>query len=334
MFLLPLLLNLAAWGQVSAVGSAKGPTSAPASQPQLVTVVLLHVNDVHGQTQEWRIDKKNVGGYARLATEARNLREEKKKDRYVLVLHAGDEFSRGDSLTRSTLGAANIELMNEIGFDAFTPGNGDFYDGWENLRLRAKQAKFPFLMANVSGAISGQSPGKPFVIIPAGRVKVAVLGLCFVHTSLPSAWGLKVEDPIATARKIVPELRKQADVVVLLTHLGVEEDKKLASKVGGIDVIVGGHSHTVLEHGLEQIGPDKKAVLICQAGDQLRYVGVASIELRREGKGYRVTQRRAELVALDQTIRQDPKIKASIARLAAATQPAKTATQPVSAPAQ
>lgn len=321
---------------VCAQGLAAQPASAPAEEklPRRVALVLLHVNDVHGQTQEHLQGGRSIGGYARFSTKVQEIRGQKKTNQHVLLLHAGDEFSRGDELTRSTLGEANIELLNQIGLDAFTPGNGEFYDGWENLSARARQAKFPFLMANVSGEITGQTFGKPYVILQAGPVKVAVVGLCFVRTPLPSAWGLKVEDPIAVARKIVPDLRKQADVVVAMTHLGLEQDRKLAAEVSGIDVIIGGHTHSVLEHGLEQRGPDKKTVLICQAGDQLRYLGCVRLQLERVKGGFRVTDRRAELLALDQKVRQDPGVKKLIAKLSEklpASRPAPASqSQPVS----
>lgn len=310
-----LVLCACAWAQKPPAA----PASAPAGKlPRHVTLVLLHVNDVHGQTQERRQGGQSVGGYARLSTKVREIRGQKKPNQHVLLLHAGDEFSRGDELTRATLGAANITLLNQIGLDAFTPGNGDFYDGWENLSARAKQAKFPFLMANVSGAASGRRPGDPCVVLRAGPVKVGVIGLCFVRAQLPGAWGLKVEDPIAVAKRIVPELRANTDVVVALTHLGLEQDKKLAAEVQGIDVIVGGHSHTVLEKGTQQPGPDKngKNVLICQAGDLLRHVGSVRLRLERTKTGYRVTDRRAELLPLDQSVKQDPAIKKTIAKLA------------------
>ena len=149
-------------------------------------------------------------------------------------------------------------------------------------------------MANVANPFSRTQPGRPFVILKAGPVKVAVVGLCFVHTSLPSAWALNVDDPIQTAAGIVPKLCKQADVVVALMHLGVEEDKKLAAAVPGIDIIVGGHSHTALPHGIMQVERGGRTVLICQAGEYLDYIGKAAgpAEAHEPGVSHHEVQRR------------------------------------------
>ena len=137
----------------SAIGGQVATTAptTPPDRPQHVELVLLHVNDIHGQTQEHALGKKSVGGYARLATAVADERRQAAQTlvpapagngatrpadgtpTYVLFFHAGDEFSRGDGLTRATLGAANIALLNAIGLDAMTPGNGEYYDGWSNL---------------------------------------------------------------------------------------------------------------------------------------------------------------------------------------------------------
>lgn len=298
--------------------AAKEP-KAPTTAPGEIHLTILHINDVHGQTQERTVGGKSVGGYARLATVVGQARA---RNPNTLVLHAGDELSRGDGLTRSTLGAANFDLMNAIGVAAFTPGNGDYYDGVDVLRQRASQAKFPLLAANVYLREGHKPLVQRCAILDVGKVKVAVFGLCFLRVQHPSAWALQVDDPIETARELVPELRKQADVVVALSHLGVDVDQQLAAKVDGIDLIVGGHTHTRLPRGIAAKSPGGQAVLIVQAGDLLNYVGSVDLRLEAADKGYRLTDAKATLIDLDAKVRQDPQIKAQIARLAAATQPA------------
>jgi 5'-nucleotidase / UDP-sugar diphosphatase len=124
--------------------------------------------------------------------------------------------------------------------------------------------------------------------------------------------------------------------VVALTHLGYLDDVKLAQNVAGIDLILGGHSHTVLEHGQKAQGPDGREVLICQAGDELRYVGCAELKMAPAAGGWRVESAQAKLIALDSNVPEDPAVKALIARLSAASQPASPARapQPVRAPAR
>lgn len=305
-----------------------------------VHIVLLHVNDSHGHVEPWNKDGKSVGGYSRLSTAVEAIRVEK-ADR-TFLLHAGDEFSKGDDLTTFSLGAANVSLMNHLKFDAFTPGNGEFYFSVEILRRRMSEANFPFLAANVFVKATGEPVGKPYVIETVGQVKVAFFGLCYLRTALPSAWPLRVDDPLETAKKLVPELRKKADVVVALTHLGEDEDRKIAAAVEGIDVIIGGHFHTVMPHGETVTSPDGRSVLICQAGDYLRYLGRVDLAVRPAANGgrvenhkageaetaqkiarnYRVTFAGAQLLALDRKVKCDPRVTAIIAAMAGKFPPA------------
>lgn len=290
--------------------------SKPAPRPDELTITVLHVNDVHGQTQS----RNGRGGYARLATAVQDIRKDSKSGQ-VLLLHAGDEISRGDGLTQATGGAANIGLMNALAFDAFTPGNGEFYAGQSHLSRLMERAKFPFLLANIK-PFGRKQLGKPYVILNSGAAKVAVVGLCFVRKELPSAWGLEVADPIETARKLLPELRQQADVVIVLSHIGLGLDQELAKAVEGIDLIIGGHSHSLIATTRIFKGSQKNAV-VCQAGQYLEHLGRITIKLNRDGDGYKIRTMKAEMIKLDQKVPEDAGVKAHIARLAAATQPAR-----------
>lgn len=300
------------------------PTSTAASQPADVRLVFLHINDVHGHTQAYQVDGRSTGGYARLATAIQQVRESSKANR-VFFLHAGDELSRGDKLTRATLGGANIAIMNVLKLDAFTPGNGDFYDGLDNLDRLMKQARFPFLSANVTAGLKKAPISRPYIIFEAGPVKVAVIGLCFVRTAHPSGWTVGLADPVETARALVPELRKKADIVVALTHIGYEEDVKLAKAVSGIDIIIGAHSHTKLAKGTVVKTPSGGQTIIAQAGDHLRYLGRVDLVLTpatQPARNWRIIHSSAGLIDLDQKIKLDPTVTALIARLAtAASQP-------------
>ena len=304
------------------------PATAPATTPATsapVKILLLHVNDSHGQISGTAA----VGGYARLATLVEQLRAEQVER--VFLTDSGDILSRGDALTRQTLGAANFELMKRLKFDAWTPGNGDFYDGLGVLGARIKQAGFPTLASNVTLKDTGQCLARPYVIAKAGGVRVAMFGLCTVHMIPPLEKQLSVEEPIATARRLVPELRKQADLVVAVTHIGYGEDVRLAEAVAGIDVILGGHTHTHLPAGRLVKGPDGGETLIGQAGEHLDHLGVVRLTMAPREGGYVRESFSARTIALDARVKMDPQIKAMIARLAeAATQPTETA--PAAAP--
>jgi len=315
-----LLALLVAMGTaITLYPSAGQPRSqSPTDPADTVKLTILHVNDTHGQLEP----KGNSGGIARLATTLDDIRTAC-SNQPVLLLHAGDILSRGDALTRRTRGAANFALMNHLQFDALTPGNGEFYDGVANLRARIAQAKFPVLTANVMLKSTGRRLSEPYVILDAGGVKVAILGLCYVRMGHSSARPLQVEKPIAVAKALVGELRKRADVVVLLTHLGFLDDIKLAAQVPGVDLIVGGHSHNVLPKGHLVQGPDGANALLVQAGDYYRYLGRVDLKLRKSGGSYEIFSAKARLIPLDKHVKLDPTVTAMIARLASPT-PRKT----------
>jgi 2',3'-cyclic-nucleotide 2'-phosphodiesterase (5'-nucleotidase family) len=279
-----------------------------------INITILHVNDIHGHTEPRTVDGKSVGGYARLSTyvdEVRNGAGDPSAKHPMLLVHAGDEFSRGDELTRATLGEANVSIMNFIKFDFWTPGNGEYYDGMDNLTKRIAQADFPVLAANVFFRNSGKPIARQYVIRRVGPVNVAFIGLCFVRAEHPSAWELSIKDPIQTARELVPQLRKQAQVVVALTHLGVDQDQKLAAAVPGIDLIIGGHTHTAIQRPADSPGKP----MICQAGEYLNFVGQVDLTLTWQDGKYVISRRQAKLVPLDQRVKLDPAVTALIAKL-------------------
>jgi 2',3'-cyclic-nucleotide 2'-phosphodiesterase (5'-nucleotidase family) len=333
-----ILLGMLATGamltirHVPAAAPASPPVSAaPASGDGNAGLVLtvLHVNDIHGQTEPHLSGGKNIGGYSRLSTLVGGVRASRDAN-LVLLLHAGDEFSKSDQLTRKTLGAANVQLWNYLRFDAWTPGNGDYYDGIGVLRKRISEANFPALAANVTVKGDGNCLAHPYVIKQMGPIKVAIFGLCTVYKNDQLACGLEANDPIETAARIVPELRKQADVVIALTHLGYLEDVKLAESVAGIDLIVGGHSHTVLNEGQSVPGPGDKQVLIVQTGWQLEYMGCVELKMKPAAGRWSVASAQAKLVHVDAGVPEDASVKALIARLSeAASKPAAPAGRPV-----
>lgn len=241
--------------------AAQGGTSANGS------FTIFHTNDFHGrhlpfqalksdatsQTDDpgeagsYHFDRDGeVGGFSRLATVVKEARQRDGKDS-VLVLHAGDTFS-DDLLGNLTKGEAIIHLMNTVGFDFMALGNHDFDYGPEQTKALQKIAKFPMRGANIIDEGTGKPVlGEPYVVLSRGGVKVALLGIGYTNTpwtaSEKATKGLRFEDGIEVARRYVPELRRQADAVIVVSHLGDTGDKLLAREVEGIDLVVGGHSH-------------------------------------------------------------------------------------------
>jgi 2',3'-cyclic-nucleotide 2'-phosphodiesterase (5'-nucleotidase family) len=280
-----------------------------------VDLVILHINDTHGRLLPFDAqDQKSIGGIARLATLIKKIRNENAGR--VLVLHAGDILSRGDTLTVYYGGEVDLAAMNAMDYDAFTPGNGEFYFGIENLRQQTALVRFPTLLANVVYRKDEKMVFQPYIIKDVAGIKVAILGLGFIRQEHPSAWPLILQDPIVVAKKYVPLLRKQADIVIALTHIGLEQDKKLAAEVPQIDIIVGGHSHNQLDTPLRIPKPDGTGeVIVVQAGDYGRFLGRLDIRLQKnENSQYYITKVEGQLLPIDSRIKEDIEINKLLKR--------------------
>lgn len=224
-----------------------------------VALTILHTNDTHGHLLPFNYPetfdpgsdlsrlqvRTDIGGIARRATLIKRVRAE--KGHATLVLDAGDVCD-GTPFSTEYHGFADVAAMNAAGYDAACPGNHEFSNPIEQVRKLIASAKFPVLCANVR-PVGGAAPlFRPYLVKRIAGVRVGIFALLTQETSsYPGARGtVAIEDPIETARRVVPELRRRADIVVALTHLGIEKDRELASRTSGIDVIVGGHSHTLL----------------------------------------------------------------------------------------
>ncbi|MCX5683236.1 MAG: bifunctional UDP-sugar hydrolase/5'-nucleotidase, partial [Planctomycetota bacterium] len=295
-----LVLALAVLLCPAAFAADAAPTTESQAGP--IDLTFLHINDPHGHTMPYKNEEgKDVGGYARLATLIDGARQTSKAAR-VFLIHAGDEFSRGDALTESTKGAANIAIMNQLGFDAWTLGNGEFYTGWPVLKARIGEFKGTALAANVAVRDTGEPVAKPYVILQAGPLKVAFFGLCWLQPMDASYFTFKVSDAIETAEKLVPDLRKQADVIVGVTHHGSWLDKRIGGAVEGIDLMIGGHTHQVLEKGEHAKSPSGRDVLVVQAGEYMQYLGRVDMRVVKTESGWRVSQSSAMLVPIDEKV--------------------------------
>ncbi len=248
---------------------------------------ILHVNDFHGFALPHRPFgvQEELGGIAYLAGLAEGLRRE----RPSLLLSAGDMI-QGSDWANLFQGKSVIEVMNRMGFDAMVVGNHEFDFGQEVLRQRIAEALFPVLGANVEGF----GVLKPHVIKDLSGIRIAIIGVVTEETPIathPSnVAGLRFSFAEETVRRNVDFLRGKVDVVLVLSHLGLHEDRRLAERVQGIDVIVGGHSHTRIERPL-RVG---ETVLV-QAWEHGKALGVLDLALER-GKIVSV-QGRLEIVA-------------------------------------
>lgn len=227
------------------IAAANALAQQSASNECLVHVTLLQVNDVY---QFAPVDRGATGGLARLATLRKQVLKESPN---TLFLFAGDTIS--PSVESNTYkGAQMIDAWNAVGVDFAVFGNHEFDFGPDVLMQRMKESHFTWLGANVVDVKTGKTfaDTPPFVIREFQGVKLGLFGLTLPETKNTSRPGADVEfkDSCETARKTVAEMKAQgATVIVALTHLSMAEDKALAHCVEGIDLIIGGHEHTLLQ---------------------------------------------------------------------------------------
>ncbi len=282
----------------------------------MATVILLHTNDFHGHLTGWRgwegdLAGKQVGGLDRLASAIKAVRAGR-RDR-CLLLDAGDLL--GDTMIADlTTGAAPLALLNHLGYNAMAIGNHEPDFGSAVLRQRIKEAKFPVVAANLVARKGAKLATKPYVVRKVDGVGVGILGLAYPKTPWTTAAknvaDLEFQEPAAAVRRTLPALRKDgAEVVVLLSHLGLGGDQHLARAVEGIDVIVGGHSHNRMPRA-GRVG----RTLIVQAGAHGSDLGRLDLTVAR-GK---ITGHKRTLVPLDHArIPSDPATAKLIEKLLA-----------------
>jgi 5'-nucleotidase/UDP-sugar diphosphatase len=307
------------------------------AQAQPDTLTILHINDTHSHllpygpkdaAGDW-----TWGGMARIATLAGM---NKMTEPNVMLLHAGDVFV-GDFMFQKYVGVAELEIMKGMGYDAMAVGNHEFDLYPSTLKYVLNEAGFPtegfpLLCANLD--ISGDPEVgyfvQPYTIKEYGDVKVGIFGLLTDLTNqIANPSPVIVLPPLSVAQDWVDSLRlgHECDLVIMLSHLGFDYDQLVASSVSGIDVIVGGHSHTVLDTPI-QIG----STLILQAGEFGRYMGKLKLIvngsaspkplngnalLRQTAEKAAIQSWSYQLLPVDSSVPAEPTTEALVANLAA-----------------
>ena len=232
------------------------------------TIHLLHVNDLHSHFEHWEKIVRYMDEQKELYESAGDI---------VYKLDIGDHVDRFHPFTEGTMGKGNIELLNAAGMDGATIGNNEGITlPHEALNHLYDEARFPVTVANLYDEL-GRRPNwaLPYFIrtTPQGR-KVAFFGVTAPFTELYRLLGWKLTDPYEEIGAVLKELEGQADLIVLLSHLGLPSDEWIAANYPGIHVILGGHTHHILHHG-KVIGN----TLICGAGKYGMFVGHVEITI-------------------------------------------------------
>lgn len=247
-------------------------------------LVILHTNDTHSNIEPVASGRnKGLGGFQRRANFIQSVRDSIQN---VLLLDAGD-YNQGTPYFTLFKGEAEVMLYNAMGYDAVCLGNHEFDNGEKQLAERLAKAKYPTVCSNYDFSGSPlKDIIKPYVIIEKGGKKIGVLGLLLNlngYVSESARSGIKYMDVLKIANKTARYLKnkKGCDIVIALTHLGYEHeegslspsDTDLAANSTNIDIIVGGHTHTFLEHPVVVKNRSGKGVLVTQMGAAGVYVG-------------------------------------------------------------
>lgn len=296
-----------------------GLSGAPSLAAADRTVTILHVSDTHSHLDATgsrdRSLEGTVGGIAKATTVIASAR---KQDPDALLLHGGDVF-QGDLFFNFMLGVPELQWMAAMHFDAMAVGNHEFDPGPEYLAGILEQGfaggSVPLLSAN-AGNLGSLAPFvQASILKTAGDVKVGIFGLTVPDDPMCQNLPVTLDPNLAVvAAAQVGALRAAgAEVVVLLSHLGLSYDTSVAEAVDGIDVIVGAHDHYLLEEPVEVRSPSGRSVLIVQAGPHLATVGRLRLSLR----GGKVRAAGYDLLPVDVHVRPDPGVEAMVSRLKA-----------------
>ncbi len=292
------------------------PASASVAALADDRIQLLHTDDIHGHLDYDTITSGSSsfkqGGLASLAALVNNLRV--RAPQRTLLVDGGDAW-QGTFISNANKGEAVTKAMSLMKYDAMAVGNHDFDWGQDVLAQRAKEATFPFLATNVVVTATGKLPSylKPYIVKDVGIAKVGILGITNPDSNTivkaTSVAGLKFGVPASGIQPFLSELQKQADIIVVVAHIGSADAAKLARDVPGIDVIVAGHDHMPV-----QTARVEGKTTIVDAGAYTQYLGRLEIVVDPATHKMKDAVRAGELVAVaaSSKLTPDPEIAALV----------------------
>lgn len=257
---------------------------ADASRDGFERLTIVHTNDVHSHFE----------AMPGIASFVKAKRDELGSDR-LLVVDIGDHLDRMSPETEGTGGRANVDVLNATGVEAFVPGNNEGITLPADM-LRAAfagRAQFPIVCANLREQATGRIADwmTPYHIVRKGRLRVGLIGVTAAFAEFYELLGWIVDEPLQATAAAVAEVRPRVDVLVVLSHLGLRLDERMAAEVPGIDLILGGHTHHLLEEPL-RIG----GAVVCGAGKYGAYAG--EVELAYDPERRRLTSVAGKVVAV------------------------------------
>ncbi|MCH7403447.1 bifunctional metallophosphatase/5'-nucleotidase [Belliella kenyensis] len=252
---------------------------------QAKKLTILHTNDMHSRIEPFPNDgsrNANQGGMTKLATLINEVRNEEEN---ILLLDSGD-FFQGTPYFNVYGGELELKLMSQMGYDASTLGNHEFDNGLEGIAKQLEHAQFDILCSNYDFSDTILKNAFPaYKIFSKKGLKIGVFGLGIKLEGLVSAknyGNTKFLDPVSVSNEMVKELKsKKCDLVICLSHLGYQSDLKLSDEVTGIDLILGGHSHTFLDQPVIKIDAHNHKTIINQVGTGALRLGKLDFEFSK-----------------------------------------------------
>jgi len=297
---------------------------------------ILHINDFHSRIEsinkfdstcsaEEEGKKECFGGAARLKT-AIDQRRAALNGKNTLLLNAGDNF-QGSLFYTTYKGAVEAEMLNDMKFDVMTVGNHEFDDSEDGLATFLDKVQFPVISANILAG-DGSKLGdriKPSLVLEVGGQKIGIVGAVTNDTEELSSPGPKVmiADDVQTITAAVEDLKKQGiNKIIALTHVGYPRDLAAIAKIPDVDVVVGGHSHSLLSNTDPKAegpyptmvdNPGGYKVPVVQAASYSKYLGDLVVTFDDNGV---VKDAKGDPILIDFSFTPDPSLTARIAELA------------------
>jgi 2',3'-cyclic-nucleotide 2'-phosphodiesterase (5'-nucleotidase family) len=304
---------------------------------QQVSLTILHTNDTHGHLLPFSYPsivspgseiadlkvRQNIGGIARRATLVKRLRDElERRGTTVWLVDAGD-FSDGTPFSTEYHGEADVAAMNAVGYTLGAIGNHELNNPLSTLKKLLGMFTYPVLCANLTETATGKPLVRESEIRTLGQLKIGVFGLTTREAAgYPAAKeGLTIASEIETAQRMANALHREAGIVILISHAGEQVDEQIAAAAPGIDVIVGGHSHSRLPVGelmwhSDELKPkEMNGTIIVQAYQWGGELGRLDLLLDKDERGvWHVDRYRERLIPVISDIPEDETVAAIVAR--------------------
>lgn len=318
------------------MGSAALALSAGMASAEY-TLHILHTNDMHSRIEsinkydstcnaEGEAEGSCFGGVARVKT-AIDAKKASLDNQNVVVLDAGDPF-QGSLFYTTYKGAAEAEFMEQMGYDAMAVGNHEFDDGPQGLADFIEKVSFPVISGNLDLSSSAELNGKVdnHVVLEVGSKRIGVISALATDTVETSSPGPDVvfQDEIEALKADVATLQGEGvDIIIALNHVGLAKDLEIAEAVDGIDVVIGGHSHTLMSSADDTPAYPTMVddAAVAQAYAYTKYLGHLTVTFDDAGN---VTAASGEPMLLDASVEPNAAFAARIAEMGAPIEEMKT----------